>query len=163
VRLSEWSSLAPAGEAVSATVTAVVAEVLATLGAAADPECWVTWGEEPAARWGLLAPTEAGLAVVAVRVNVPQEGPRASGKLVRWSRVQVGDFAVEMQSGHRFVSTTVEGSVLRGMDDDADRVGAFVQAIFRAIDGRLPADVADGLPGARSESPSVPRPGNGAA
>ena len=102
---------------------------------------------------------DGGLAVVAIRVNVPQEGPRASGKLVRWSRVQVGDFAVEMQGGHRFVSTTVEGSVLRGMDDDADRVGAFVQAIFRAIDGRPPADAAGERPGTRLGL----RPANGAA
>ena len=59
MRLNEWSSSAPAGDAVSATVLAVVTDVLATLGAEDDPECWVTWGEEPAARWGLLAPTEA--------------------------------------------------------------------------------------------------------
>lgn len=163
MRLSQWSASAPAGEAVAATVMAVVTDILATLGAAGDPECWVTWGEQPAARWGLLAPTEAGLVVVAVRVNVPQEGPRASGKLVRWSRVQVGDFAVEMQGGHRFVSTTVEGSVLRGMDDEADRVGAFVQAIFRAIDGRPPADAADERLGAGAGSRPGGRTATGAA
>jgi hypothetical protein len=142
VRLSEWRSAAPARDAVSAKVMGVVEPVLATLGATGDPDCWVSWGEEPATRWGLMVPTEAGLAVVAVRVNVPQEGPRASGKLIRWSRVQVGDFAVEMQGGHRFVSATLEATVLRGVDEDADRAGAFLQGVFRAIDGRPPAGAA---------------------
>ena len=41
-----------------------------------------------ASRYMILVPTPAGLLQVHVRVNVPQEGPRASGKLVRWNRVQ---------------------------------------------------------------------------
>jgi hypothetical protein len=122
-------------------VLAVVESVLAALGAARDPACWVTWGDEPATRWGLLAPTAAGLVTLAIRVNIPQEGPRAAGKLIRWSRVQVGDFAVEMQGGHRFSSASLEGVVLRGTDEDADRIGAFLQGIFAALDGRpLPDD-----------------------
>jgi len=89
-----------------------------------DPACWVTWGDEPATRRGLLAPTAGGLVTLAIRVHTPQEGPRASGKLIRWSRVQVGDFAVEMQGGHRFVSASLEGVILRGMDAEAHRIGA---------------------------------------
>ncbi len=149
MRLSEWIAAAPAGDGVAAKVMAVVEPVLASLGAAGDPECWISWGEEPATRWSMMAPTESGLGVVAVRVNVPQEGPRASGKLVRWSRVQVGDFAVEMQGGHRFVSTTVEGTILRGMDGEADRIGGFLQVIYRAIDGRPPTGADDELARAR--------------
>ena len=136
MRLSEWCASAPSGDAVSPKVLAVVEPVLAVFGAERDPACWVTWGEEPGTRWGLLAPAPAGLVTLAVRVNIPQEGPRASGKLIRWSRVQVGDFGAEMQGGHRFVSATLEGVVLRGMDEEADRVGAFLQGIFAALDGR---------------------------
>ena len=139
MRLSEWCVLSPARDAVSPKVLAVVEPVLAALGAPHDPACWVTWGDEPATRWGLLVPTAAGLVTLAVRVNIPQEGPRASGKLVRWSRVQVGDLAVEMQGGHRFISSALEGVILRGMDEDADRIGAFLQGIFAALDGRPPS------------------------
>ena len=152
MRLSEWCVSAPSGDAVSPKVLAVVEPVLAVLGAARDPACWVTWGDEPATRWGLLAPAPAGLVTLAVRVNIPQEGPRASGKLIRWSRVQVGDFAVEMQGGHRFVSASLEGVVLRGMDEEADRIGAFLRGILAALDGRplpdemLPVTASHGAP-----------------
>jgi hypothetical protein len=98
VRLSEWCASAPARDAVSPKVLAV-----------AEP---------------LLAPTAGGLVTLAIPVHTPQEGPRASGKLIRWSRVQVGDLGVEMQGGHRFVSPSLEGVVLRGMDAEAHRIGA---------------------------------------
>jgi hypothetical protein len=143
VRLSEWWASAPVPDAVSPKVLAVVESILVALGAARDPSCWVAWGEEPATRWSILAPTQAGLVTVGVRVHIPQEGPRTSGKLIRWPRVQVGDFAVEMQGGHRFSSASVEGVVLRGRDQEADRIGAFMQLVFAALDGRpLP----DGAP-----------------
>jgi hypothetical protein len=153
VRLSEWCALAPVSGAVSPKVLAVVEPILAALGATRDPSCWVSWGEEPATRWGILAPTPAGLVTVAVRVHIPQEGPRTSGKLVRWPRVQVGDFAVEMQAGHRFSSASVEGVVLRGRDEEADRIGAFLQVVFAALDGRpLPEDTPPPVPpGASAE------------
>jgi len=138
VRLGEWRANAPAREAVADKVLQVVEEVLATFGCEADPGCWITWGDEPATRWMLLAPTDAGLVTLAVRVNIPQEGPRAAGKLVRWARVQVGEFSVEMQGGHRFASASLEGVVLRGIDAEADRIGAFLRAVFAAIDGRPP-------------------------
>jgi hypothetical protein len=141
VLLSEWCASAPAREAVSPKVLAVVKPVLSALGTARDPACWVTWGDEPRTRWGLLAPTAAGLVTLAVRVNIPQEGPRASGKLIRWSRVQVGDFTVEMQGGHRFASASLEGVVLRGVDEEVDRIGMLLQGVFAALDGRpLPDD-----------------------
>ena len=71
-----------------------------------------------------------------MRVDVPQEGPRAAGKLVRWSRVQLGEIAVEVQGVHRIISATVEGAMLRGVDADADAIGAFLQVVLAAIDGR---------------------------
>ena len=67
---------------------------------------------------------DAGLVTCSIRVNVPQEGPRASGKLVRWSRLQVGELSVENQGGHSLVSFQVESQVLRGSDDAADEIAA---------------------------------------
>lgn len=136
MRLSEWGALAPIPAAAGPKVLAVAEATLATLGATPDPDCWVAWGEDPGVRWVLLAATPAGLVTVHVRVIVPQEGPRAAGKLVRWTRVQLGDVQVEVQGAHRIISATVEGVVLRGVDADADGVGAFIQGVFAAIDGR---------------------------
>ena len=90
-------------------------------------------------RYTILVPTDAGLLQVHVRVNVPQEGPRASGKLVRWSRVQTGELAMEAAGGHRLLSFQVEGQVLKGADVDADEIAAFALHLFAAIDGRAPA------------------------
>ena len=97
MRLSEWFAGAPTREAAGPKVLAVAEAVLATLGAVPDSDCWVIWGDDPGVRWALLAPTPAGLVTAHVRVNVPQEGPRAAGKLVRWSRIQLGEIAVEVQ------------------------------------------------------------------
>jgi hypothetical protein len=136
MRLSEWSAAAPTREAAGPKVLPVAEAMLATLGATPDSDCWVSWGDDPGVRWALPASTPAGLVVAHVRVNVPQEGPRAAGNLVRWSRVQLGEIAVEVQGGHRIMSPTLEGVVLRGGDAEADAVGAFVQAVLAAIDGR---------------------------
>jgi hypothetical protein len=136
MRLSEWRATAPTPEAAGPKVLAVAEVVLATLGATPDADCWVSWGDDPGGRWVLLAPTPAGLISAHVRVNVPQEGPRASAKLVRWSRVQLGEIAVEVQGSHRIISATLEGVIMRGVDADADIVGSFLQVILAAIDGR---------------------------
>jgi hypothetical protein len=136
MRLSQWRAEAPTREAMSQKVLAVVVPVLKDLGASDDPDCWVYWGEDPAVRYSILVPTHRGLAQCHVRVNVPGEGPRASGKVVRWGRVQVGELAVEVTHGHRLVTSQLEGLVLKGVDDVADRIAAFVLAIYDAIDGR---------------------------
>jgi hypothetical protein len=136
MRFSEWRAKAPAIEAGSAKVAAVVEAALTTLGADRDPECWVAWGDDPAVRYLLLAPTPAGLVQLNVRVNVAGEGPRASGKIVRWARVQTGELGVEIQGGHRLVTFQVDTLVLNGVDESADRISAFAQSLFAAIDGR---------------------------
>ena len=138
MRLSEWRRAAPAKEAITAKVTAVVDPVVASFAVGDDPECWVAWGEEPAARYTILVPTFAGLLACYVRVNVPGEGPRAAAKLLRWNRVQLGELAVETQSGHRLLSFQVEQLVLRGADAEADRIAAFALDLFAAVDGRMP-------------------------
>ena len=109
------------------------------LGAEADPECWVAWGDDPAIRYLLLVPTPSGLSQVNVRVAVPGEGPRAAGKVVRWSRLQLGELGVEIQGGHRLVTFQVENLVLNGADANADAISVFAQALFAAVDGRLAA------------------------
>jgi hypothetical protein len=136
MRLSEWAAAAPNRDAASARVLDVVGPVLAALGADEDPHSWVLWGEDPAVRYLLMAICPVGLVMCHVRVNVPGEGPRASAKLVRWSRVQVGELDVEAGGGHRLVSVQVEQQVLRAMDADVDRVSGFVLALLAAMDGR---------------------------
>lgn len=136
MRLSDWRGRSPHKDAMTPKVIAVVEPVLVALGAERDPACWVAWGDDPAVRYMILVPTPVGLAEVHVRVNVPQEGPRVSGKLVRWNRVQVGELAIEMASGHRLLTFQVESHVLRGSDADADGIAAFALELFAAIDGR---------------------------
>ena len=111
--------------------------VLVALGAGEDPEGWLAWGDDAAIRWQFLAPTRAGLVTCHVRVNVPGEGPHASGKIGRWSRVQVGEITVETApGGHRMASFQLEGLVIHGGDAEADAVAAFAMAVLDAIDGR---------------------------
>jgi hypothetical protein len=134
MRLSEWPERAPHQESMAPKVLATLVPVLTSLGADADPSCWVAWGDDPRARYTVLVPTVPGLIQAIVRVNVPQEGPRAGGKLIRWNRVQTGELAVEMASGHRLISFQCENLVLRGSDDEADDVSAFALEVYAAID-----------------------------
>ena len=161
MRLSEWRTAAPARDAASTKVLAVVEPVLQAMGAGQDPQAWVLWGDDPSARWTLLVPTQAGLLLTHVRVNVPGEGPRASAKLVRWSRVQLGELAVETQGGHRLISFNVEGQILKGADATADAIAAFALALVSAVDGRLPdveaAFAAAAKPARRSTAAGSPR------
>jgi hypothetical protein len=135
MRLSEWRAAAPSKEAVAAKVTAVVDPVVASFGVGDDPEGWVAWGEEPSSRFTILVPAVAGLLTCYVRVNVPGEGPRAAAKLLRWNRVQLGELAIETQGGHRLLSFQVEQLVLRGADEEADRIAAFALDLIAAVDG----------------------------
>jgi hypothetical protein len=136
MRLSEWRATAPAREAVTPKVTAVVDPVLSSFGAEPDPDCWIAWGEEPANRFAVFVPTEPGLIACFVRVNVAGEGPRATTKLVRWARVSIGELGMETQAGHRMISFQLESQVLRGVDAEADRAAAFAIRVIAAIDGR---------------------------
>jgi len=139
MRLSDWRGLAPYKGSVSPKVLAVVETALISLGAGSDPDCWIAWGDDPSVRYLIFAPTPGGLVQVNVRVNVPGEGPRSAGKLIRWHRVQVGELSVEIQGGHRMLSFQVESQILHGTDVEADAVAAFVGSLFAAMDGRAPA------------------------
>ena len=50
MRLSEWHSRSPSRESMAAKVLAPAIEALALLGADRDPDCWIAWGDDPAAR-----------------------------------------------------------------------------------------------------------------
>lgn len=136
MRLSEWQAHAAHRESMADKVLRPARAALALLGADSDPECWIVWGDDPAARWSILIPSPAGLVQVNVRVNVPGEGPRATGKLIRWHRVQVGELSVEIQGGHRLLTFQVEAHLLHGADAEADAVATFVEMLFAAMDGR---------------------------
>jgi hypothetical protein len=140
MRWSGWRAKAPFKASISPKVLAVVDAALAGLGTDPDPDCWVIWGDDPTSRYMLLVPSASGLVVVNVRVEVPGEGPRAGGKVVRWQRAQLGELAVEIQGGHRLITFQVEGQVLTGADVAADAIAVFAQTLYAAFDGR-PAPV----------------------
>jgi len=136
MRLSDWMAAAPHKASATPKVVAVVVPMVSMLGGGTDPHCWVAWGDDPGVRYTVFVATDAGLVQVLVRVNVPGEGPRAGGKLIRWNRVQLGDLAIEMQGGHRILSVPLEGQILRGTDETADLVAEFVLDALDAVDGR---------------------------
>lgn len=139
MRLSEWQSRGAHPDSMVDKVLAPARDALELLGAERDPECWIVWGDDPAVRWTILAPAVTGLVQVNVRVNVPGEGPRSAGKLVRWHRVQIGELSVEIQGGHRLLTFQVESQLLHGADDQAEAVASFVGSLFAAMDGRATA------------------------
>ena len=156
MRLSQWRASAAAKEAAGPKVAAAVDPVLLALGAEPDPHGWIAWGEEPANRYTIFVPTDPGLIVSFVRVNVPGEGPRATTKLVRWNRVTIGELAVETQAGHRLLSFQLESQVLRGVDAEADRAAAFALRVIAAIDGRPLPSVEEARTGRKGTAAAAP-------
>jgi hypothetical protein len=136
MRLREWRDAAPRKECMGPKVLAVIDEAIALLGAEPNPDCWVAWGDDPTIRYTVLVPIDAGLLFINVRVNVPGEGPRAQGKLLRWNRVQTGELAAEIQGGHRLLNFQIESLVLRGSDAEAEVLSEFVLIVYDAMDGR---------------------------
>ncbi len=136
MRLSDWRKAAPFKDSMAPKVLATIGDAVLAMGAERDPECYIMWGDDPAARYLIFVPTASGLVHINVRVDVPGEGPRAGAKVVRWSRVQLGELAVEIQGGHRLVTFQVEMQMLNGADAVADQIAAFAQALFAAVDGR---------------------------
>lgn len=140
MRLSEWQKTAPSEDSLSNRVLAILKPVLVDMGAEADADCWVCWGDDPEMRYSILAPTIAGLVTVAIRLSGP-DGARAAAKLVRWSKVSVSDLAVEAADGHRLVAVQVESHVLKGVDEEADRICDFVRGLIAGIENRNPQPV----------------------
>lgn len=137
MRLSDWQASPRGQKVMTDKVASAYGPALAVIGAEPDPVAHIVWGDDPDRRYVILAAADAGLVIVNVRVNVPQEGPRASAKLVRWSRVQVGEVSVEAHHGTRHVTSQIESVVLQGTDEEADEIGAFVAHVLGRIDGRV--------------------------
>jgi hypothetical protein len=140
MRLSEWRKTAPNKESLSNRVLAILKPVLVDLGAEADADCWVCWGDDPEMRYSILAPTVAGLVTVAVRLS-GSDGARATAKLVRWSKVSVSELGIDAAEGHRLVAVQVESQVLKGVDEEADRICDFVRGLIAGIENRNPQPV----------------------
>jgi len=157
MRLSGWRTKATGRDGINQKAFDAVGSILASLGAEADPHCWVTWADETGSRWSLMAPCPAGLAVLNVRPGGPGEGSRASGRLIRWGKVQVGELAAESERGHRLVMFQIEGQPIRGTDDEADGVAAFAGLALAGLEGRPLPDL-DGAarraPGPKAASPA---------
>lgn len=135
MRLSEWRAKPPVREALGPRTMAVVAPVLGVMGIEPDPQAWVQWGDDPGTKYSIFVPLPAGLVIVSVR-NLGELGYRAAAKMVRWSRVQLGDLSVETEGAHRMISFQLESMVLRGADDVADAIGRFALVVFAAVEGR---------------------------
>ena len=161
MRLSDWRDRAPHKDAMAPKALAALDAAVSTLGAEADPACWVQWGDDPGVRYLVLIPSADGLIQAHVRVNVLGEGPRASAKVTRWSRVQVGELAIEVTGGHRLVTFQVEGQVLRGSDTDAEAIALFARQVFAAQDGRPVPESAGGR--STQKAPAKPKAAPGRA
>jgi hypothetical protein len=140
MRLSQWRKSAPNNEALNGNVLAMLQPILVDLGADADADCWVAWGDDPESRYSLLAPTDAGLVNVAIRLQ-GVDGPRATAKLVRWSKLSVSELSLESSGGHRLVAVQVESVILKGVDEEADRICKFTRGLIAGIDGRTAAAI----------------------
>jgi hypothetical protein len=158
MRLSEWRKTAPTRDSMNNRVLAVLKPVLADLGADADPECWVLWGDDPEFRYSVFAPTPPGVITVAVRLSGPGDGPRATAKLIRWSKLSISELGVEAIDGHRIVAVQVEGQVLKGVDVEADRICEFVRGLIAGIDGRAPQAIPIALVHATPRRAGAARP-----
>ena len=146
MRLSEWHEKAPNEELLGDQVLAVLRPVLVSLGAEADAECWIAWGDEPKLHYGVLVPTVVGLIKVNVRPSDP-EGPRAIARLIRWSKLSMTELGIDASVGRRVVGVQVEGLVIEGVDDEGDRISEFMRGLIASVEGRGPTPVPIALVG----------------
>jgi len=137
MRLSGWRATSPVRDALGPKVVAVLEPALVTLGAEPDPHVWIVWGDDPGIRYVVMAAVPAGFVLVHVRVDVPPEGPHVTARLVRWSRVQIGEVSVESLGRDRMVLTAqVEGQVIRITGDRVAEAARFIRAVLDGADGR---------------------------
>ncbi len=134
MRFDDWRATPEGERHLTERLVALIDPVSRVLGVGTETACHVVWGDQPPARFQVLLATEAGLAVLNVRVNVPQEGPRISGRLVRWGRVQAGEVTIEAHSGHAQVSAQFEGQVLQGLDTAGERIAEWMIEVYRRVE-----------------------------
>jgi hypothetical protein len=138
MRLNDWRRIAPDPTCLGEDMLAALGRLLPGMGSEADPECWVVWGEDPERRYSVLVPTAVGVLVVAVRVGAGADGPRVTGKLARWSKLSLGEISLEVTGERRIIAVQVEGMVLKGVDEEADRICEFCLALAAGVEGRPP-------------------------
>jgi hypothetical protein len=134
MRFAEWRDGPEGRQRLPEKVIFLIETVTQTLGADGEVSCYVVRGDQPDSRFQVLAATSAGLMALNVRVNLPQEGPRVSGRLVRWGRVQAGEVAIEGHGGHVQVSAQFEGAVLQGLDSAAREIAVWMTEVYRNLD-----------------------------
>lgn len=154
MRLSKWHEKAPNKESLGDEVLAVLRPVLVGLGAEADAECWIAWGDEPKLHYGVLVPTVVGLIKVNVRPSDP-EGPRAIARLIRWSKLSMTELGVDASVGRRAVGVQVEGLVIEGVDEEGDRICEFMRGLIAGAEGRGPTPVPIALVGGAGAAGAV--------
>ncbi len=96
-------------------------------------------------KYSILASSLGGLIAVAVRPIGGEEGPRATGKLVRWSKLSISELSVEASGGHRMVAVQVDSHVLKGFDDNADLICEFVRGLIAGVENRTPQILAPNM------------------
>ncbi len=57
MRLSDWRKAAPYKDSMAPKVLATIDDALLAMGAERDPECYIMWGDDPAARYLIFVPT----------------------------------------------------------------------------------------------------------
>ena len=101
-----------------------------------DRDGWVFRDEDRATPYLGAGPISAGLVSCRVRLDVPQEGPRASLEPIRGSRFQVAEPIVETSGWHGRCCAQVQGQVIRATDDEVPAAAAFLLTMPRVIEGR---------------------------
>lgn len=71
---------------------------------------------------------------------VPAARVRARGS--EHATEQMAGGPADSRGGHRMLSFQLENHVLRAVDDDCDRLSAFVLEVVAAVDGRPPTGAA---------------------
>ena len=141
MRLSEWRAASPSKEAGGAKVAATVDPVLRSLGAEHGSGLLGRVGRRTGrSLHDLRSDRGRPHHVLSSGSTSPARARGRAAKLIRWSRVQLGELAIETQGGHRILSFQVEQQVLQGADDKADRIARFAPASSsqRSTAGRSP-------------------------
>ena len=139
MRLSEWQKTTQGAKVMTAKVAAAYEPALRGVGAVRDPVAYVVWGDDPGVRYTIFAATDAGLGVCNVRVNVPQEGPRATAQ------------AHPLEPRRRSATSTSRPTTAtamswsrwrarcsQGVDEPPTASRSWIAHLFARIDGRVP-------------------------
>ena len=140
MQFSDWCETDEGRRRIPEPLVTLIGNAMRTLGVPLDAPAHVIWGDQPGQRFMVMLACDAGLAILGVRPSTPQEGPRVSGRLLRWSRVQVGELAIEAHHGHVQASAQMEGQVLQGLDAAGAQVAGWMAEVYRRVEGASRAE-----------------------